>query len=111
MGKKICLRRDCASCSYWPLSTCRSKRGCIVRTKSAFLAPHGYWSHIMKSRLALGALLVLAFGEVARAQLPPLQIAIDEFGHGIGTLGPGFLSNDPGPGGLNNVLTYNLPFL
>jgi hypothetical protein len=37
-------------------------------------------------------------------------ITIDENGNGIGTLGPGFLANDPGPGGLPNVLTYNLPF-
>jgi hypothetical protein len=37
-------------------------------------------------------------------------ITVDENGNGTGTVGSGYLSNDPGPGGLNNVLTYNLPF-
>src|SRR5204863_701600 len=45
------------------------------------------------------------------AQVLPQLITIDEFGHGIGTLGPGFIGNDPGPGGLNGVLIYNLPFV
>ena len=37
-------------------------------------------------------------------------ITIDENGNGIGTIGPGFLAPDPGPGGLSSVLTYGLPF-
>jgi hypothetical protein len=37
-------------------------------------------------------------------------ILVDEFGTGIGTLGPGFIARDPGPGGLPAVLTYPLPF-
>ncbi len=39
-----------------------------------------------------------------------IVITIDENGNGINTLGPGVLGNDPGPGGLNNVLIYRLPF-
>jgi hypothetical protein len=35
---------------------------------------------------------------------------VDEFGNGIGVIGPGFLAPDPGPGGLPSVLTYILPF-
>lgn len=37
-------------------------------------------------------------------------ITIDENGNGIGTNGSGFFANDPGPGGLLNILTYRLPF-
>lgn len=37
-------------------------------------------------------------------------ITIDEKGNGIGTMGSGFFANDPGPGGLSNILTYRLPF-
>ncbi|MBV8846919.1 MAG: hypothetical protein JO307_29265 [Bryobacterales bacterium] len=37
-------------------------------------------------------------------------ISVDENGNGIGTASSGFLANDPGPGGLPNVLTYLLPF-
>jgi hypothetical protein len=38
------------------------------------------------------------------------NVTVDENGNGIGTLGPGFLAQDPGPGGLPSVLTYDLPF-
>ena len=39
-----------------------------------------------------------------------VQIIVDEGGNGIGTVGPGRIGNDPGPGGLNGVLIYTLPF-
>ena len=48
----------------------------------------------------------LLFSDSASAAL----ITIDEFGSGIGTVGPGFIARDPGPGGLPAVLTYRLPF-
>jgi hypothetical protein len=58
-------------------------------------------------RLAL--LLVLSMTAVAAA---PIIILVDEFGNSLinDVPGQGFSSNDPGPGGLPNVLTYNLPF-
>ena len=54
----------------------------------------------------VAALLPLLFIGTAFAQGP--TIAFDE--NGNGAFGPGFLAPDPGPGGLNSVLTYNLPF-
>ncbi len=51
--------------------------------------------------IAAGCLATCAFADI---------ISIDENGHGIGTKGQGYLANDPGPGGLQMVLTYNLPF-
>ena len=72
----------------------------------------------MKMHFPLAAFLLLAGGISAQAQNPnSLLVVIDE--NGNGTLGlpasglttlTGFLSNDPGPGGLPNVLTYKLPF-
>ena len=72
----------------------------------------------MKMHFPLAACLLLAGGISAQAQNPnTLLVVIDE--NGNGTLGlpssglttlTGFLSSDPGPGGLSNVLTYTLPF-
>ncbi len=56
------------------------------------------------------SLILLGLFFCSTAYAGPL-IAIDEFGNGIGTLGPGFIAPDPGPGGLSAVLTYRLPFL
>lgn len=72
----------------------------------------------MNMHFPLAACLILAGGISAQAQNPSSQlVVIDE--NGNGTLGlpasglttlTAFLSNDPGPGGLPNVLTYKLPF-
>jgi hypothetical protein len=59
-------------------------------------------------RFGLAVALLMAVGVAGRAEAA--VITVDEFGNGVGTVGQGFLSNDPLPGGLNNVLTYNLPF-
>src|SRR5207253_5690688 len=59
---------------------------------------------LKKTSLIITALVCFAIS--ARADV----IAIDENGNGFGTLGPGFLAPDPGPGGLPLVLTYRLPF-
>ncbi len=65
----------------------------------------------MKIRWIFGVTAVLAcLGGPATADGVPPTITVDENGNGIGTVGPGFLGADPGPGGLNSVLTYNLPF-
>ena len=57
-------------------------------------------------------LMLIAISAVVLMGLPASggTISIDENGNGIGTVGPGFLGNDPGPGGLNGVLIYQLPF-
>jgi hypothetical protein len=61
----------------------------------------------MMVKLSLvAAWLPLLVAGTAFAQGP--VISFDEFGNGA--FGPGFLAPDPGPGGLNPVLTYNLPF-
>ena len=61
-------------------------------------------------RLVLGAAFAgLFLCHTAVAQGIP-AVTVDENGNGIGTLGPGFLAPDPGPGGLPSVLTYDLPF-
>jgi len=59
---------------------------------------------LKETSLIIAALVCFAVS--ARADV----IAIDEHGNGFGTLGPGFLAPDPGPGGLPLVLTYLLPF-
>src|ERR1700730_11685008 len=56
--------------------------------------------------LTIAVLFGLTSG-TAKAVQTPLTLNFDENGNGTT---PGFFSNDPGPGGLNNVLTYNLPF-
>src|SRR5215467_14419597 len=61
----------------------------------------------MNARWFLGMLLAGLF-LCSPAHATP--IIVDEFGTGIGTLGPGFIAPDPGPGGLPAVLTYLLPF-
>lgn len=63
----------------------------------------------MNVRLILGITLasLLSCGS---AGADPLTITVDEFGNGIGTVGGGFLSPDPGPGGRSSVLTYRLSF-
>ena len=61
----------------------------------------------MNARWFLGMLLAGLF-LCSPAHAGP--ILVDEFGTGIGTLGPGFIAPDPGPGGLPAVLTYLLPF-
>ena len=47
------------------------------------------------------------------AQAAAINITIDENGNGFynGTPLHSYLSNDPGAGGMNRVLTYDLPFL
>jgi hypothetical protein len=83
----------------------------------------------MNLRRAFGALLgsvalglsLLTIGAPAHAQLPTNIVIVDCNGNGsyiTDFLGPGetetpllsSFTNDPGPGGLNNVLTYALPF-
>jgi hypothetical protein len=66
----------------------------------------------MKAASLLVATLVCLF---ACSQAPAIQIvtgiAFDEWGNGIGTLGPGFFDLDPTFGVPDwNVLIYNLPF-
>ena len=62
----------------------------------------------MKTKLPLcAALLPLLAAATAFAQGGGI-FSFDEFGHGA--FGPGHIAPDPGPGGLNAVLTYNLPF-
>ena len=61
----------------------------------------------MRTKLSLtAALLPLLVARIGFAQGP--VIAFDEFGNGA--FGHGFFAPDPGPGGLNPVMTYNLPF-
>src|ERR1700704_3474936 len=60
----------------------------------------------MKIRLLLLATVMC----LASRGLAQSIVAVDEWFNGIGTTGNGTLKNDPGPGGLNNVLTYALPF-
>ena len=59
----------------------------------------------------VGILAVLTTIAVTAAPLPP-NIAVDENGNLFvnDVLSSGFFSDDPGPGGLTGVLTYNLPF-
>jgi hypothetical protein len=63
-------------------------------------------------RVVLGAALAgLLVSHTVDAQIVvPATVTVDENGNGIGTLGPGFLAPDPGPGGLASVLTYDLSF-
>src|SRR5437867_532860 len=62
-------------------------------------------------RFVIGAAFVgLFFCHTAGAQAIVANVTVDENGNGVGTLGPGFLAPDPGPGGLPSVLTYDLPF-
>jgi hypothetical protein len=63
---------------------------------------NGRWS--LAIIFLLSALFLFASADAA-------LIAIDENGNSIGTLGPGFIAPDPGPGGLGAVLTYRLPFI
>ncbi len=61
-------------------------------------------------RFVLGAAFAgLFLCHTADAQFA--NVTVDENGNGIGTLGPGFLAPDPGPGGLPLVLTYDLFFV
>ena len=60
----------------------------------------------MKIRLLLLATVMCLASHVLAQNI----VAVDEWFNGIGTTGNGTLKNDPGPGGLNNVLTYALPF-
>jgi hypothetical protein len=62
----------------------------------------------MRRSLAVGA-VIIAFSVSGQAFAG--LIAVDEWGNGVGTVGPGFLGPDP-TGGLPNwyVLIYNLPF-
>ena len=65
------------------------------------------------SRFVLGAAFVglfLCHTADAQTVVGIGNVTVDENGNGIGTLGPGFLAPDPGPGGLSSVLTYDLPF-
>jgi hypothetical protein len=62
------------------------------------------------SRFVLGAAFVgLFFCHTADAQPVGFNVAVDENSKGIGTVGPGFLAPDPGPGGAPVALTYILP--
>jgi hypothetical protein len=64
----------------------------------------------MKTRTCVLFSLALGLSLILSTQAGAAPILVDENGAGIGTLGQGFFSNDPGPGGLNGVLTYALPF-
>jgi hypothetical protein len=64
----------------------------------------------MKTRTCVLSSLALGLSLILSTQASAATILVDENGAGIGTLSQGFLSNDPGPGGLNGVLTYVLPF-
>jgi len=57
--------------------------------------------------LTIAVLFGLTSG-TAKAVPTPLTLNFNETGNG--TSSPAFFSNDPGPGGLNGVLTYNLTF-
>jgi len=57
-----------------------------------------------------GAVLVFFCPAFIDAAADAAIIAVDENGNGVGTVGPGALAPDPGPGGLASVLTYQLPF-
>src|SRR3989442_8354446 len=60
-------------------------------------------------RLFIGAAFAgLFLCQTADAQFA--NVTVDENGNGIGTLGPGFLAPDPGPGAHPLVLTYDLSF-
>jgi hypothetical protein len=66
-------------------------------------------------RTGWAALLGLAFAFAGGGSVKAVSITVDENGHGtlVNDLGivfslPFTLQNDPGPGGLNNVLTYSL---
>jgi hypothetical protein len=62
------------------------------------------------SRFVLGAAFIgLFLCHPAGAQPAVFNVAVDENGNGIGTVGSG-ISSDPGPGGFNSVLLYKLPF-
>lgn len=64
----------------------------------------------MNVMILLGSVVLsLVLAIVVPAQAGPL-IQVDEFGNGRGTIGPGFLSTDPGPNGRAGALTYSLPF-
>jgi hypothetical protein len=64
---------------------------------------------------ALAAIVMLTAGQVYAQNGFSVNISVDEFGNGRLTNSSGVdvalvsgLRNDPGPGGLNNVLTYDL---
>src|SRR5262245_11481491 len=65
----------------------------------------------LKKHWVFAALLLGSFWcGSAHAQVI-LNITVDEFGKGVGTIGPGFIAPDPGPGGQAATLTYTLPFV
>jgi hypothetical protein len=64
----------------------------------------------LKTRWIFGALVLCSlYCGTASAQVV-IDITVDELGNGVGTVGSSYFSNDPGPCGLNDVLTYTLPF-
>lgn len=59
----------------------------------------------------IGAFLTMAAWLcIPQAGVAGALITVDENGNAIGASGQGFLAFDPGPGGLNSVLNYKLPF-
>jgi len=74
--------------------------------------PNAMWNYSQQvARCFVVLTIAVLFGLMsgtAKAVPTPLTLNFNETGNG--TSSPAFFSNDPGPGGLNNVLTYNLPF-
>ena len=69
----------------------------------------------MRKSLLFAVALLLSLSGVVYADGFSVHITVDENGNGLFTNSAGFsqslvgfLANDPGPGGLNNVLTYSL---
>lgn len=69
----------------------------------------------MRKSLLFAVALLLSFSGIAYADGFSVHITVDENGNGTFTNTDnfsqslvGFLANDPGPGGLSNVLTYSL---
>jgi hypothetical protein len=76
--------------------------------------PRGWAALALGAALGLSASGIAVAGPYTASPGDPISITVDENGHGSGNNGvslvtlPSALQNDPGPGGLSNVLTYSL---